>query len=379
MTRVDMKVNTILQQTQAQTASSTLPGGGGLLQSGWARKAERTIASHGPSEEPGEAPTQMPEADVMRLLTDSKGWQNPAGVKAALHALRTPAGVLGVIVALKDSDVDVRATAAQALGKIGPAAKKAVPDLLTALRDEDEDVRAAAAAALGKIGPVTKEVVPALTEALKDPAYIVRANAVGALGRIGPAANAATPALRALRNKCHQIWIHTKQRRLEALDAICFSLPISRPSREVGMRVGRTDPPTLALLACDSCSRPSRTYPRIRRFPTPQSRPRRRRPLLPERSGVAVWHPRPFELVARLLRAPGDSGNLHFGRLKEPERFEEVVWRSLPLELAARLLLVPGQSENLAHGWPEEPATGLESSARLHPRPVEFGFGRLCC
>lgn len=49
------------------------------------------------------------------------------------------------IEALRDVDPFVRATAAFALGRMGPAARDAIPALVEALRDEDEDVRDAAA------------------------------------------------------------------------------------------------------------------------------------------------------------------------------------------------------------------------------------------
>lgn len=125
---------------------------------------------------------------------------------------------------------DKRKNAAAELGKIGPAAKKAVSALIKVLNDEDECVRDAAAEALGKIGAAAKEAIPALIEALKEksespgamialkgigevaiPALIealkhknqtVRRNAAQTLGRIGPEAKEAIPALViALRDK----------------------------------------------------------------------------------------------------------------------------------------------------------------------------------
>jgi HEAT repeat protein len=53
--------------------------------------------------------------------------------------------------ALKDHDGWVRKSAAEALGRIGPAAKDAVPALNELLKDEFKEVRAAAQAALKKI------------------------------------------------------------------------------------------------------------------------------------------------------------------------------------------------------------------------------------
>ncbi len=83
---------------------------------------------------------------------------------------------------LKDRDKEVRFNAAYAVGKIGPAAKEAVPALIAALKDE---YRWVAASALGKIGPAA---VPALIAALKDEDGSVRVSAAFALGWIGPAA-----------------------------------------------------------------------------------------------------------------------------------------------------------------------------------------------
>ena len=44
----------------------------------------------------------------------------------------------------------------RALGRIGPAAKAAVPDLLDLLSDDREDIRTAATTALGRIDPAAQ-------------------------------------------------------------------------------------------------------------------------------------------------------------------------------------------------------------------------------
>jgi len=55
---------------------------------------------------------------------------------------------------LKDSDNEVRALSASALGQLGPSARKSIPALREALHDRDEDVRKEAADALKAIsGP----------------------------------------------------------------------------------------------------------------------------------------------------------------------------------------------------------------------------------
>ena len=61
-----------------------------------------------------------------------------------------------LITALGDADEGVRRSAAEALGRIGPAAAEAVPALITALGDADAEVRRSAAEALGRIGPARR-------------------------------------------------------------------------------------------------------------------------------------------------------------------------------------------------------------------------------
>src|SRR5262249_6593096 len=53
----------------------------------------------------------------------------------------------------KSEDEDVRAAAADILGKMGPAAKDAVPALLEARNDPDEGVREASGRALDRVAP----------------------------------------------------------------------------------------------------------------------------------------------------------------------------------------------------------------------------------
>lgn len=80
-----------------------------------------------------------------------------------------------------------REKAAHVLGKIGPAAKAAVPALTKALKDEgrqQEPIRREAAWALGHIGPEAKPCIPSLYEALNDEWVDVRVCAHYALAKI---------------------------------------------------------------------------------------------------------------------------------------------------------------------------------------------------
>ena len=62
----------------------------------------------------------------------------------------------------------VRASAAMALRRMGPAAASAVPALARALRDEYSLVRRNAAESLGETGPAAQAAADAIVEATHD-------------------------------------------------------------------------------------------------------------------------------------------------------------------------------------------------------------------
>ena len=130
-----------------------------------------------------------------------------------------------LIAALKDENLIVRWSAADALGLIGGEAKDSVPALIDALKDENPTVRWSVISALGRIGSDKSSfstliaalenensfvrvgaayalgymgieaAVPALVEALKDEDLSVRGSAADALGDIGGKAKDSVPAL----------------------------------------------------------------------------------------------------------------------------------------------------------------------------------------
>ena len=78
-----------------------------------------------------------------------------------LAAVGAPA-VLSLVAALEDERENVRASAAYALGEMGPVAAEAVDALIVLLTDESEEVRRHAVSALGMIKVPTSKTVLAL-------------------------------------------------------------------------------------------------------------------------------------------------------------------------------------------------------------------------
>ena len=85
----------------------------------------------------------------------------------------------------------IRLNAAAVVGRWGPSAKVAVPQLARLLRDDMADCNAALS--LGQIGAGAKEAMPDLIMAVEEH----RPGAATALGMIGPAAQSAQASLQA--------------------------------------------------------------------------------------------------------------------------------------------------------------------------------------
>jgi HEAT repeat protein len=120
-------------------------------------------------------------------LGDAVAYLGDLGMEAAPALVR--------IVSAKDAR-DLRAYAADALARLGPAAKAATPALTAALRDPEPFVRQAAAKALFKITGDAGPSVDALQQGLRPDDVSVAD--VGQLGQMGPAAAKALPALQKL-------------------------------------------------------------------------------------------------------------------------------------------------------------------------------------
>jgi HEAT repeat protein len=82
------------------------------------------------------------------------------------------------------------------IGRMGKAAKAAVPDLAAALKDEDPMFRREALFALARIGQDAASAVPQIEVELADKTPEDQYAAIYALGKIGPAAKGAAGDLR---------------------------------------------------------------------------------------------------------------------------------------------------------------------------------------
>ncbi len=95
-----------------------------------------------------------------------------------------------LIAAFKDAKWELSGNIVAALKAIGPAA---LPILLQSLGDKEPGVRECVALAVGKIGRAAKQAVPALQALLGDPNWRVRDAARKAIPLIDPTAKLKAP------------------------------------------------------------------------------------------------------------------------------------------------------------------------------------------
>lgn len=102
----------------------------------------------------------------------------------------------GLVGALKNSNAEIRLSAARVLGYFASSSKDAVPHLLECFKSSDKSLRWEGALALAGIHQDHEAVVRVLLEILKGETGDNRTRAILALGRMGPKANAAVPELK---------------------------------------------------------------------------------------------------------------------------------------------------------------------------------------
>jgi HEAT repeat protein len=100
-----------------------------------------------------------------------------------------------LVVQAKHPDPNMRYSALEQIGNLGPAGKEAVPTLIGGLSDKDATVRMGAAYAIGKIGPDASNAVTPLMRNLSDSNKQVRLAVAYVLPALGEAAQSAIPDL----------------------------------------------------------------------------------------------------------------------------------------------------------------------------------------
>jgi HEAT repeat protein len=97
-------------------------------------------------------------------LTSNQLEVRRSAIRALVHSDLSEPLREAIQTALKDSDADVRATAATAIGNLGAAAVSAVPTLIEQMQhDPSKEARETAARALGRIGkaaPTERRALP---------------------------------------------------------------------------------------------------------------------------------------------------------------------------------------------------------------------------
>lgn len=138
----------------------------------------------------------------------------------AIGEIRPPAALLlpRLETALHDTNHIHYHAAIWLLGTIGEGAEQGVPYLLRELAIPDWGRQFGAEFALGRLGPAAKDAVPALAEFVSSPSThrVVRRKAVQTLGDIGMAASNAVPAL-----SSHLLTETNLNLRSEAAVALC--------------------------------------------------------------------------------------------------------------------------------------------------------------
>jgi HEAT repeat protein len=139
-------------------------------------------------------------AGAIEPLMRGKGKLGAAAALALWRIQRSPAALAFLHDGLQDKAE--RQPCVAALGKVGPAAGKAVPVLIEILmRDPDMEQRVCAADALGRLGAVNaRPALKALLVALRAPEARLRAGAARALAQFAEDARDASPRLADLLN-----------------------------------------------------------------------------------------------------------------------------------------------------------------------------------
>ncbi len=139
------------------------------------------------------AETAMPS--FQKGASDSSVEVQKCSLDAIADLSKQTLDVTPFVNALQSAQAETRSTAAAALAKAGPGARRAIPALARLLNDPDEYVRESVVDALGTCCIESGETAGLLSKALNDPSHSVRKYAVLHLGDMGPKARVAVPGL----------------------------------------------------------------------------------------------------------------------------------------------------------------------------------------
>jgi HEAT repeat protein/S1-C subfamily serine protease len=145
-----------------------------------------------------EARTALPV--LLGLLKEQDDGLRAAAMASVVTIGADTRDVAALSDALGNPNVEIRRLSMQALAKLGPQAKAAVPGLTASLKDADKATKLEALKALAAVGPAAKEAVPALTEALKDTDSEVGVAAARALAGLGEGQTALPYLVEGLKN-----------------------------------------------------------------------------------------------------------------------------------------------------------------------------------
>lgn len=141
------------------------------------------------------------DATPVRIRASMKMSRSPLdGVQIVGIGSAGPEDVPALVLALNNANPQARVSAAEELGRAGPAAKAALGDLRQHLHDPDASVRLAAAGALLQNDSDDAAALPAIIAGLRDSGTDVRLHAIQTVAQVGPKAAPAGGALAQLLN-----------------------------------------------------------------------------------------------------------------------------------------------------------------------------------
>ncbi len=149
-------------------------------------------------------------------------------------------GIPRLLATLEHADKGLRVAAVEALGGIGRQAG-VFPALFTALKDPEVEVRATAASALKRLGKPDKADIEGISKFLTDPLPLLRSQAAETLGRLGADAKGSIKALTGMVGEDKSL-----RARLAAVGALAEIGPEAREASEtlakaLGDKIAPTD------------------------------------------------------------------------------------------------------------------------------------------